>query len=436
MIISIGLLALLMFPGSASASAAAPSLSLEQAIQAARKANAGLPVAALDVQIAGERQREMEAAKRLRLTWEGDFIFAPANGYDPVVTNLGEERLQLAGDKPLYHGGAFGAEVRRAGAQYGAAGARYRQAVREVEYDVRTQYAEILAAEQEIAARQETLRQMESYRSLLESRHQAGQDVSADLSRTAIGVAAVRADLMDAQVRRDGAKLTLNFLMGRPPDTPFDLEALPPTVEPSAGPAAAAETSPDVEAARLETEAAAAALQAARAELKPWFDFHADAGLWGSDTGHAVPPELMATNPHATFADRLQRDLGYSVSVSVSWPLTDFGGMRSRIAQAGLALEQAAKSQKAATMLKDLQSAAARKSMEHAYRQFRELTEAVPKARDAVLEAESRYWGGAGSTLEVLDAFTAATDLAVRRIQAELTYRQADALARRWEGRL
>jgi hypothetical protein len=47
----------------------------------------------------------------VQLALTGDFMFAPPNGYDPVVTNVGEERLQLSAVKLLYDGGAAVAPV-------------------------------------------------------------------------------------------------------------------------------------------------------------------------------------------------------------------------------------------------------------------------------------------------------------------------------------
>jgi hypothetical protein len=81
-------------------------LTLEKAIAIAQVANAGLPVAALDVQISDEVRREAEAVRRVQLALTGDLMFAPPNGYDPVVTNAGEERFQLSAGKLLYDGGA------------------------------------------------------------------------------------------------------------------------------------------------------------------------------------------------------------------------------------------------------------------------------------------------------------------------------------------
>ena len=60
------------------------------------------------------------------------------------------------------------------------------------------------------------------------------------------------------------------------------------------------------------------------------------------------------------------------------------------------------------------------------------LSRAGPAARDAFLEAESRYRGGAATSLEVLDAYSSAVDAAVRFSDAVARYRIARAIADRW----
>jgi outer membrane protein TolC len=407
-------------------------LTLEKVIAIAQVANAGLPVAALDVQISDEVRREAEAVRRVQLALTGDFIFAPPNGYDPVITNAGEERFQLSAGKLLYDGGAAAAGIRQAGAQRGVAAARYRQAVRDVDYEVRIRFAELLAAGREIGARTEGLERLRGYESLLESRQRAGQAVAADLLRTRVEITTAEADLIDAEARQDSARMALNHLMGRDSEMPLTPAALPPPAPVAASSPAPWQSVPEIEAARRAAEAASAALEIARAERKPHLTLFADAGLWGSDTTHAVPPDYAATHPGATFGDRLRRDLGYSLTLDFSLPLTGFGAIRARIARAELTFEQAKQSQHATETEAAFEWSLARRVMERAYRQYRLLSGAEPEARDAYLEAESRYRGGAGSSLEVLDAFSKSVETAVRAVGAELAYRQAEALALRW----
>jgi outer membrane protein TolC len=56
----------------------------------------------------------------------------------------------------------------------------------------------------------------------------------------------------------------------------------------------------------------------------------------------------------------------------------------------------------------------------------------VPLARDASLQMESMYNGGAATALEVLDAYAAWVDANESYADAVLRYRQAEATTLRW----
>ena len=78
------------------------------------------------------------------------------------------------------------------------------------------------------------------------------------------------------------------------------------------------------------------------------------------------------------------------------------------------------------------QRAQAIATLQSTYEQIRILSESAPSARDSYLEAESRYRGGAATAFEVLDAYTASVDAAVRLSDAISRYRIAEAVAVRW----
>ncbi len=429
-------LVLLLHTASVSALASPPlasasALSLVAALERAEAHNARLPVAALDTRIAEARHREAEAGRRLKLGVEGDLIVAPANGYDPVVTNLGEERLQVVAEHPLLDGGALAAATRQARAEIAVAAARYRQAAGDVEREVRESYAAIVAAEVETVARRESLERLRRYRLLLEDRHRSGQGVAADLLSTAVGLATDESALVEAESRRDEAQAKLDSLMGEPPEAPLQVAGLEPLGSPPAIDSGQAVRAPEVQAAAQAVESARAALAAAQAERRPQLGARADAGLWGSDTTDLAPPDLGSGG---TFADRLRRDFGYSLSLSFSWPAFRSPAIAARIAQAELRLEQAQATLKLEETNARLELAQASAAMARTYEQHRLLAAAAPAARDAYLDAESRYFGGAATYLEVLDAFAAAVDVAVQEAQVELAYRTAEARARRFGG--
>ncbi len=238
---------------------------------------------------------------------EGDFLYAPPGAYDPIVTNLGEERLQVIARQPIYDGGARRAELAQTDADIAAAGARYRIAERDLAMEVSNRFGEMLAAEREIDVRQEGTERLAGYRTSLESRKAAGQGVSADLLKTDVRIASEEASIADAESRRDEARIELNELMGRPPASPLRLAPLPPPSPPApagAAPSLAAEPwarAPEIEAADAAARSAAAELSILKAERRPHLDLTADAGIWGSDTSHLIPPDLRDANPHAAW---------------------------------------------------------------------------------------------------------------------------------------
>ena len=318
------LVAFLASPAFALVSRADP-LTLDEALREAHSANARLPVAALDVETAREALREARAERWLKVALEADFTVAPPSGYDTALSDGGIERLQLVGRQPLSDGGARRAGIARAEARTQAAAARYRVAERELEVDVRSQFAECLEVQEEIAARREGLDRLRRYDTWLRSRQAAGQGVAADVLRTNVRVASEEAELVEAERHLETARSTLNDLMGRDPGAPSEIAALP-APEPAA--LAADATWPgaaEVAEAEAGTRAAAAELQVAQAESRPQLSASADFGFWGAGTTQLIPPELKAADPDAGFWDRVRRDAGYSVGLNLAWPLWDHG---------------------------------------------------------------------------------------------------------------
>ena len=422
---------LLLFFASWTAGAQTP-LTLEEVLTEAHAANAKLPVAGFDVTIAQEKHNEARAERWLRVAVEGDFIYAPPSGYDPVLTNLGEFRLQAVGRQPIYDGGSRRAAVAKTQAELEAATGHYRMEEKDLVLDVTSRYNELLAARQEADTRRAGIERLENYRSLLQSRQASGQAVTADRLKTEVRLDSEKANVLEAEKRADDARLSLNDLMGRDPQGALVIAVLS-VPDPSAPPEPATwEEVPEISSAQADTRAAEAALEVARAERRPHLDLSADVGFWGSDTSRWIPLDIKATDPGANFWDRVKRDAGYSISLFFSWPVFDFGAVRARIAQADVALRQARQKVEVARRDARLKWEQARSAIESLRREIELLVKSAPAAKDAWLDAESRYRGGATTSLEVLDAYASAIDATVRLSDATSRYRIAQALLARW----
>jgi len=397
-------------------------LTLERAIAEALSANARLPLPALDISLAVERDREARAERWLKVALEGDFIYAPP-GYSAAITNLGEARLQGVVRQPIYAGGALKAGVEKAGAGKDAALARYRMTQKDVELEVRGRFAELTGARTEIDVRRAGLDQLSTYVSSLRSRQASGQGVAGDLLKTNVRIELEQATVADAEQRADEARLSLNEVMGREPESPLTLAALPPPAAPRDGNDAPWKSAPEIAAAQAAAEAARADATIAAAERRPKLLFSADAGFLADDTTHPF---------HTEFWDRFWRDGGYSLSLVFAWPVWDTGAAKAREAEARLAAEQANLQLEVEKRDARLAWEKARSALRRLYDQIEILSRAVPDARDAYLETESRYRGGAASNLDVLEAHAAAVDAGVRLSDATERYRVAEASLIRW----
>ncbi len=117
-----------------------------------------------------------------------------------------------------------------------------------------------------------------------------------------------------------------------------------------------------------------------------------------------------------------------------SWPFWDLGVTRSRTVQAELKIRQAQQQLAFQRREARLNWEKARATLRTLYREIEILIRAVPIARDSYLEAESRYRGGAATSLEVIDAYAAWVDAEVQLAEVTARYRVAQTLATRWGG--
>jgi len=443
-----------------------PTMSLDEVLRTARAANAALKVPAYDMAIGEQRRREALAVNEWKLLGSGDFIYAPGPpfGYDPAITNLGEERAQVIATRPIFDGGLRRAAVAAADAELAGARAGYRIAERDLDLEVRNNYIDAESALREIDAHREGIAQLREYRILLQSRKSSGMPVQPELLRLDLRLQGEQASILQAEARHRQAIEFLNELMGRDPAAPLEVAPLPELVAPSSIPAASlppsllqappvatpAPAAPPVAtpapAATLtpptpatltpadeqnpaiaglpETAIALSAVQSAEAkvmlieaERRFTLGFNADAGLWASDTTHLTPPD--------------RRDLGYSLNFDFAIPIRD-KTYAPRLAQAKLGIERSRQNLTVAERNAVLQQTQARTALRDIYDEIELLRSMLQSAHDAWLESKSLYLGGSVPFVDVTDAYASWIDSRIQLGDAEARYRQAEALLLRW----
>ena len=237
---------------------------------------------------------------------------APASGYYPVLTNLGDARLQAVVRQPIYAGGALKAGTVRAQAAVDAAGARYRIAEKDLELDVRGRFAEWLAADADNLGPAEGIERLSKYRTSLASRQAAGQGVSADVLKTDVRLAVEQAAEVEGEQRKDEARLVLNERMGRDPNGPLVLAPMPAPEPPGSEDAEVWEGVPEVAVAEADARSAERTwrLPLTPPSVRPHLFLTADVGFWVADTTHLHAQfweRLWAARPSAVAPARMAR---------------------------------------------------------------------------------------------------------------------------------
>jgi len=396
--------------------AAEPAMTLDETLREARRANAVLPVARLDAERTTAAVDEAKGRRLPSVAFDGDVH----TGF-PGRYASSDARAQLVAQVPLYDGGRLRAGVASSVAAADDARAGYHQAELDLDRQVRSLFAAVLAVEQELAFRRAGIERLLSYRSLVEVRRAGGQGVAADLSKTQLRLGQGEADVADAERRRDELKLELNELMGRTPDAELALAPLAPPETPIASSLAEPWLSaPEVAQADAAARAASANATAIRADRLPQISLLADAGaepVWGRS-------KLALLNTGEGW--------GGELVLSVNLPLWDAGVYRSRLSQGALA-------EKAAVARVSVAKRGARLAWQRAVVGLRSLFQevtarahTVDTARDSYLQTESLYRGGVGTALDVLDAYDGWIAASQAHAEAVLRYRLADAELIRW----
>jgi outer membrane protein TolC len=419
------LLTLLLLPAPVAWGAPAEArLTLDQVLVAARAANARLPVAQQDVKAAQARERAAAGQLLPQIAVESDVLVAAGGStYGGTGGFPGDDRLQLVARQPLFQGGELQARESQARAGVQSARASYRAAEKDLEVNVRSLFATAIEAQAELEFRQVGLERLHTYLAGVRARRAAGEGAVTDLLKTQTRVADEEANVADVQRQLDDARLQLNELMGQDPLAALELAAPPDPSTPPTLDGSGWDTVPELVQARAELESAAAGIDVVRAGRLPHAAVQADAGLLGPG---------FSAGTSANFGSRLRSDLGVSLTLSVTWPILDFGiygGHREEAAALEIQAERRVAEQ---SRFARLEWARARTQLTNLYRVIEARRRALPIARDTYLGAESLYRGGSSTALEVLDAYAALIDASRLHAQAVLAYRQAEAQAIRW----
>jgi len=416
-------------PGPGSAEPA--SLTVADCVRLARERAPSVTAAAADYRAASLDSTAAWRTRRWTASVFTDATLAPRGSYDPTFTNLGQYELKAGVEVPLLDGGSRRRERERGTLAARAFALALRQARRDAGLRSAALAVQALELGEKAAAQVESAAWLARLESLMESGVAGGVRSRSDALRVTIERDVVETALAATRRDMDAAVRELNQLLGRPPEDSLHVRVPDSTDErgPGAGDverlAAGAERAPEVLLAGVSEAESRLDLAEVRSRTAPRAEVGADGGMAGTDLTQAVPPDIRASNPGATFADRLRRDLGSSASMRVSMPLFD--------ASVGPAAAARRAATEAAGIRRELERSTQRRvglDLIAAWRSAHERLLAArltaDRAEQHLLRMKSLHAAGAASLLELLDARSVASDANERLVEA----RADDRLAR------
>ena len=375
-------------------------LSLDDSIAIALKNNPSIKMAALDKEKAEWSIREAEAGKWPTLSLAGDQTYASAAAPGVLAGDSGG--VSLHATWPLYTGGRTEGLIEQARLNADIANQGIAKAISQLRLDTTTAYYNALQARNMVKVNQETVDNLAEHLKNVEAQYAAGTVAKADVLQTEVQLANAQQNLTKAQNDYDVAEATLNKTIGLPMGARNILKneltyvkydkSLDESIQ------MALKNRPEVFQAKASIDAAEAGVKVAGSNRLPTIS------LTGADgwSGNSFPGQ----------------DNSWTLSLTASWDIFDAGLTKAKVKEAQTAVDTAIQSDIETRQELELNVRQAYLSMKEAERRIETSRVAVDKAQEDLKIARTKYYAGAGTNLDVIDAQLALT-------QAETNYTQA-----------
>ena len=381
------------------ASAGAPGLklTLQDALERARKNSVSLQAALTDSAIAHQDRFQAGAALLPTVTYNNQAWYTQGHNNAPIfIANNAVHEYLSQGNIHESLDLASVSSFRRAAALAAAAKARAEIASRGLVVTVVQDYYAVAAAQQKLLSAQKTADEGDRFFKLTQDLEHGGEVAHSDVIKAELQAQERRRALQEAQLALLNARLDLAVLIFPDFNENFELsdDLHAPAPLPTLGEVQqqAAQNNPDVRAALETVRAAGFDLTGARAGYLPSLSFD----YWyGIDA-----PQFAVNGPNGI------SNLGTSVLGTLTIPIWNWGATQSRVKQDELRRAQAQRElsfaeRRLLAEIKSLYSEA-----ETAMNELGGLSRSAELAEESLRLTTLRYKGGEATVLEVVDAQT------------------------------
>ncbi len=398
-------------------------LTLAEAIRRGLQTHPDLAAAEASVAAAQARLGQARAAFQPRVQFSAGYqrlseitpfaITMPLPDAEPIeiTPNIPNQyQLQLSLRQPLFLGGRLRAQLEAARQEAAAAVAEQRSRREALAYRIAAAYWQHVQAVALARAAEENVRRLEAHLQDARNRQAQGLLLESEVLDVEVALEQARLEALDRRQAVQLTAVTLNSLVGLPPDTPLELPDRPDTTTRPVPPldslrALALRRRPDLAALR-HTIARADALHSM-----------ARAGRWPQV---ALVGRYLYARPNPRIIPLQDRFEGtWEVGLSLTFDL--WNGLRThhQVAEA-TALRRQAEAQEAATLRTlDVALAQARLGVEQSYERLRLARLVVRQAEARYALVRNQFARGLRTSRDLLDAEAALAQARARAIQAQ-----------------
>ena len=292
---------------------------------------------------------------------------------------------------PLDLTGILGKGVAGASAGVKASAADLAASKNTLRLDVRSSYYDVLRAQALVSVAQQEVQNAQQAVTTEEQREAAGVSAHIDVLRLQTQLAQAQSDVISAQTGLAIAKENLNNTLGRPIETPFDVQ------DPSALPTVTSDENTLTQNA-LARRPEIQSIRYTRKELA-WIRRAQEGGLMPSLNLSATYNRNLDPGPSA-------RDHSASATIGLSWPIFDSGVTHARVSQAREDERQAEIRQQQLELGISLEVRQAVTNLVNAQAALGVAQTQVTVAAETYRLAQVRLQAGEGTSLEVTNAQT------------------------------
>ena len=309
------------------------TLTLDDALERARKVAQPYQSAVIVAELAHEDRVQAKAALLPTATWFNQYIYTQANG-TPSGVFVANDGVHIYSNQAIVHGDIIApgkrADYQRAIAAEAAARARADIAARGLVATVVQDYYSLLAAQRKYANAQQSLKEAREFADITRKLEAGGEAAHSDALKAEIQLAQRERDAQDAQLAIERTRIGFGVLLFADYTQEFSVEdnlATAPVLPARAQVREmAGRINPDIRAAQATVRQQEYELKSARAAYFPILSFDY---FYGIDA-----------NQYAIWDREHLRNLGSAAQGTLTIPIWNWGATRSKVRQSDLRLQQ------------------------------------------------------------------------------------------------